>query len=346
MEPPNMGPPAMEPNVLDDILNSFGKLLPELTPFSMLITVFVTAFPVLVLLVLAISQTEKPQPPPAGCRKLGLNGLKGRSNFADQYSKKYADRPVEPGKVKPWTVKALFIYPVKSCGPVELEKSDVFHHGMRYDREFCFAQQVTSLPTLEGKVDSEWHFMTLRKFPRLAKVETEIWIPDPSVPSYREDGEWVKSDGCIVIRFPFSPDTDFTLEGLRNYGKMLAAKLAGRTEPVLEFRVPFNAPKERVKSKGYSNEVLRIWKDNPVAFNVGSEIDPEILAKLRYTLGAANPITLFRIDPSKRREVFKNAPKKADVGFQTVIGMQDSVSRLISYLLAATASSFVPEYVY
>jgi hypothetical protein len=167
--------------------------------------------------------------------------------------------------------------------------------------------------------------MTQRKFPRLAKVETEIWVPDPSAGGYKEDGEWVKSDGCLIIRFPFSPDTDFTLEGLINYGKIMLAKLGRQSEPTLEFRVPFNPPQERIEKKGYRNEVLRIWKDSPVALNVSSEIDREVFEKLRYTLGAANPIALFRIDANAYREVHKCAPKKEDVGFETVIGMHDSV---------------------
>ncbi|EUC48645.1 hypothetical protein COCMIDRAFT_86809 [Bipolaris oryzae ATCC 44560] len=276
--------------------------------------------PFAILLVLGILQSPRALPPPAGCRKLGI---KGRSNLEDQYSKRYA-KGGDPIPEKPWTIKALFIYPLKSGGPIELEKHEVIRTGLKYDRQFTLAQQVTSLPSLDGKVSSEWQFMTQRSFPRLAKVETEMWVPDPSARGYKEDGEWVKSEGCIVIRFPFTPDTDFTLEGLANYGKIMAAKLVGKSEPTLEFRVPFNPPQERIKSKGYTKEVLHIWKDTPVALNMTSEIDREAFEKLRYTLGAANPVALFRIDTNAYRAVGNNAPKKEDVGFETVIGMQDS----------------------
>ncbi|KAH9868984.1 hypothetical protein J1614_008061 [Plenodomus biglobosus] len=286
---------------------------------TVLITLLVSLSPLIILLALALTQGDTRLPPPAGCRKLGL---KGRSNLEDQYSKKYA-RGGEATPAKPWSIKALFVYPIKSCAGVELEKGEVIRTGMKYDREFTFAQQVTSLPSLDGKVTSEWQFMTLRKFPRLAKVEPEIWVPDPSAKDYREDGEWIKSEGCIVVRFPFSPDADFSPQGILNYGKLLAARLARKSEPMLEFRIPFNPTTERAKSKGYRNEVLKIIRDSPVALNMGVEIDPEILAKLRYTLGAANPITLFRIDTNKYREVYRNAPKKQDVGFQTIIGLQD-----------------------
>jgi hypothetical protein len=290
-------------------------------PATLLITLLVCLFPVIVALVLALSQRETPLPPPAGCRKLGI---KGRSNLHDQYSRLYARGGTRtPGN--PWTVKALFIYPLKSCAPVELEKSEVFRTGLKYDRQFTLGQYVTSLPTMEGKVHSEWQFMSMRKFPRLAKVETEIWVPDSSAPGYSKDGEWVQSDGCLLVRFPFSPDSDFSLDGLKNYGKILAAKMAGRAEPMLEFRVPFNPTKERMKSKGYKRQELRIWKDAPQALDVSPDVGRETLAKLKYTLGTSNPVTLFRIDPENPRQVFKNAPKKADVGFQTTIGMQDSV---------------------
>ncbi|KAF2035224.1 hypothetical protein EK21DRAFT_107350 [Setomelanomma holmii] len=314
----------MTTNALDDILASIEETLASLgitaSPTTLLITVLVALLPVFLVLILALSQRDAPLPPPAGCRKLGLEG---KSNLEDQYAKKYA-RGGTRTPANPWTVKALFIYPVKSCAPVELDRGDVIRTGLRYDRQFTLGQLVTGLPSMEGKVTSEWHFMTLRRFPRLAKVETEIWVPDESAPGYREDGEWVKSEGCIVVRFPFSPDTDFTLEGLKNYGKILAAKMGKRAEPMLEFRLPFNPTRERIKSKGYRNEVLRIWKDAPEALDVGPEIDPEILAKLKYTLGTSNPVTLFRIDTNKYREVHKCAPKKEEVGFQTVIGMQDS----------------------
>ncbi|CAI9635967.1 mosc domain containing protein [Alternaria burnsii] len=309
---------------VEHVLIAANNILREaginITLQTILITTVSCIAPVILLLLLAALKSPASLPSPAGCRKLGI---RGRSNLEDQYSKRYA-KGSDPTPQKPWTVKALFVYPLKSGAPVELDKSDIDRTGLKYDRQFTLAQQVTSLPTLDGKVTSEWHFMTQRKFPRLAKVETEIWVPDPSARGYKEDGEWVKSDGCLIIRFPFSPDTDFTLEGLINYGRIMLAKLSRQSEPTLEFRVPFNPPQERIEKKGYRNEVLRIWKDSPVALNVSSEIDREVFEKLRYTLGAANPIALFRIDANAYREVHKCAPKKGDVGFETVIGMHDS----------------------
>ena len=72
---------------------------------------------------------------------------------------------------------------------------------------------------------------------------------------------------------------------------------------------------------------MKIWKDMPEALNMGVEIPDDIKAKLKYCLGVSNPLTLFRIDTRKYREVFKCAPKKEEVGFQPIIGMADSVSQ-------------------
>lgn len=315
----------MPSNALDGLIAAVQKTWVdvgfELTPLSVLITVMALLLPFLCLFILALTQREPPIPPPAGCRKLGFQG---QSNLQDQYAKRYAQGG-EPSASNPWTVKALFIYPLKSCTPVELEKTEIIRTGLRYDRQFTLAQYVTGLPSLEGKVQSEWVFVTQRTFPRLAKVEAEIWIPDPSAPGYAADGEWVKSEGCLLVRFPFTPDADFSISGLKNYGKILAAKLAGRPEPTIEFRIPFNPTKERIRTKAYKKEKVKIWKDTPTALNMGCEFPEDTLAKLKYTLGVANPLTLFRIDTEKYREVFKCAPKKNDVGFQTIISMQDSV---------------------
>ncbi|PVI04470.1 MOSC-domain-containing protein [Periconia macrospinosa] len=314
----------MAPNIIDDLVNSIQKTWGDfgfdITPLNLTLTFLALLLPFLSAYILALSQQEVPLAAPAGCRKIGL---RGRTNLHDQFSHKYTSNG-GTSTTKPWTVKALFIYPIKSCGPVELEKTDIVTTGLRYDRQFTLAQYSTSLPTLQGKVTSEWKFITQRSFPRLAKVETEIWVPDPSLPDYDKDGEWVKSQGCVVVRFPFTPDTDFSVQGLKNIGKILAAKLEWKSEPMVEFRLPFNPDQERIKNKQYIKENMKIWKDSPIALNMGCEIPDEIMAQLKYTLGVTNPLTLFRIDEEMYREVYKCAPKKKDVGFQPTIGMSDS----------------------
>jgi Cu/Ag efflux protein CusF len=316
----------MSENLLDSFIDTVYAKVNELglkaTPITIGVTVLALLSPLLFMLGLAIVYEEDPPAPPAGCRKIGIETS---SNLSDQYSKKYS-QGADPSSGHKWRVKALFIYPVKSCKGVEVDKSDIVNTGLKYDRQFSLAQYVTSLPDLQGKVKSEWTFITQRTFPRLAKVETQLWVPDPGAPGYAPDAEWVKSEGCLVIRFPFTPDVDFSIEGMKAYGKILAARLSGKEEPMVEFRVPFNPSREAIKKSGYKSEKMTVWKDSPEALNMGSAVPRETMEKLKYTLGVANPLTLFRIDTNKYREVHKCAPKKKDVGFQPVIGMQDSVS--------------------
>ncbi|KAF2113354.1 MOSC domain-containing protein [Lophiotrema nucula] len=314
----------MSSNVLDEVIALVRKTWNDvgfaLSPTSLAVTLFVLLLPFLLILIFALTQKDDPLPPPSGCRRIGLNGP---SNLSDQYDKIYS-QGADPSPSNPYKVKAVFIYPIKSCAGIELDQSEVVRTGLKYDRQFCLGQYVTGLPSLQGKVESDWNFITQRTFPRLAKVETEIWVPDSKAPGYTENAEYVKSEGCLVIRFPFSPDTEFSLDGLRAYGKILAAKLQGKSEPMVEFRVPFNSPKDRIRKMKYKSEKVKIWKDAPEALNISPEVPSEIMAKLAYTLGVSNQLSLFRIDTEKYREVFMCAPKKQDVGFQPIIGMADS----------------------
>ncbi|KAF2180559.1 hypothetical protein K469DRAFT_639485 [Zopfia rhizophila CBS 207.26] len=318
----------MSSNALDSLIDSIHSRLDNVGRTLSLttagVTILVFLLPFIAVLIFALTQQEDPLPPPPGCRKLGLQR---KSNFSDQYSKKYSQGG-DPGTDNTgsplWKVKALFIYPLKSCTGVELDKAEVIRTGLKYDRQFTLGQYVTGLPSLQGKVESEWNFVTQRTFPRLAKVETEIWVPDREAPGYSPDAEYVKNEGCLVIRFPFSPDVDFSIDGFKAYGRIFAAKLAGKPEPMVEFRVPFNPTKERIKKMKYKSENIKIWKDMPEALNMGCEVPEEVMAKLKYTLGVTNPLTLFRIDTTRYREVYKCAPKEKDVGFQTIIGMADS----------------------
>ena len=77
---------------------------------------------------------------PAGCRQLGI---RVGSNLSDQYLSKYSEGTASSKTSQGlplWRVKALFIYPIKSCYPVELARSEVVRTGLKYDRQFSFAQ--------------------------------------------------------------------------------------------------------------------------------------------------------------------------------------------------------------
>ena len=257
--------------------------------------------------------------------------------MADQYSSKYAGKKADASSDA--KIKALFLYPVKSCGSVEVEDSEIILTGLRYDRQFCFAQlksEEAEKPdgglTVNSKWIHYWRFITQRNVPRLSQISTQVWIPDPSSPTYSPDAEWVKSKGCVVCSFSFTPEWGFDLQGLKTAFSILKAKLAQgdlKAEPRISFKLPISPDAERASK--YSREEIRIWKDSPMAFNITSEIPPDTLAKLKYFLGVSNPIALFQADPLNRREVFRNAPRIEEAGYQPGVGFADAVRRKLSH---------------
>lgn len=271
-------------------------------------------------------QNQQPRSP-AGCRKLGLPS--GRSNLQDQYNPKFAQGADDDKST--WRVKALCIHPIKSCFPVELDSGEVIPAGMKYDRQYTFAQLVSSVAK-DGSWDisHQWTFVTQRQSPHLTKVTTEIWVPDPSSSTYSPDAEYVKSEGCIVVSFPYIEDTLWISYQLQRLGNLIRRRIFHQQDlssdgPRISFRIPFKPSPDRIKEKAYPLESMKIWDECPEALNMGIEIPPDVLAKLKYALGISNQLTLFRIDPQRFREVYRNAPRKGqEVDYQPVVGMADA----------------------
>lgn len=66
------------------------------------------------------------------------------------------------------------------------------------------------------------------------------------------------------------------------------------------------------------------------------------LRELEKFLRAKGEIALFRVCGSKPREVHRNAPKKEDLGYQSVVGFADAVSG--QDLVTPIKIKFVNEY--
>ncbi|KAL1648435.1 hypothetical protein SLS58_002190 [Diplodia intermedia] len=307
----------------------------------------ITAFSIAIAaVILDVSREDQEAEPPAGCRRLGLPP--GKSHLRDQYNQKYA-KGSEKDKSS-WKVKALSIYPVKSCYPVELEHGEVIPAGMKYDRQFTFAQLISSVAK-DGswEITHQWSFLTQRQSPHLTNITTELWVPDPSSPTYSSNAEWVKSEGCIVISFPYMEDKLWISDRLERLGALIRSVFTQNhldyDGPRISFRVPFNPPSDRIKEKAYPREPMKIWNECPEALNMGIEIPEEILAKLKYTLGISNQLTLFRVDPQRFREVYRCAPRKGqDVEYQPVVGMADAYPlHIINLASARDVASRLPK---
>jgi uncharacterized protein YcbX len=324
-----------------DIPLSF-YLLPVLVIFT------VTGIPLLyrrawVFLYDLISDVRKdfsPGLPPRGCKRVGWDGARNLSKerFEGEYQKhpRHANFP-EPGtkqlagealNAQSGRIEALFLHPIKSTFPIEVDSVTVAETGLLYDRLFSFAQLTSSLPDLDGNVTHSWVFVTQRSHSRLALVKTELWVPDEDAEEAddEEESEWVKNGGCVVVHFPFTPDFTFTRDGLRNLLVIWLTRITKSfwAEPLTTFRLPLNPSPERIKSKNYSLEPMKIWREHPTAFNLQSELPEDTWDRLKFHLGIGNPLTIFRIQSGNERELYKCAPGQDKVNYQPKVGFQDS----------------------
>ncbi|KAE8314283.1 hypothetical protein BDV41DRAFT_563687 [Aspergillus transmontanensis] len=259
-------------------------------------------------------------PRPKGCRKLGLPHHK--TNLHDEYDPKYSQGVPEKhtdSEDKPsWRIKALFAYPIKSCAGIELDTADVVPTGFTYDRQFCFAEYITPKTSTNESQQAHWTARTLRdgSLCRMALIRPEIWVPDPTAKDYSPELQEVQSQGVLVIHYPR------VTAGILSLPVKLGIML-GLLSKELSFRVPFSPPQDSDQKSTYPLTPVKIWKDTPLAHDYGCHL-PSSLHRFLDPDRTRGPLTLFRTNSSYHREIFRNAPRKEDLGFQPVTGFADA----------------------
>ena len=298
---------------------------PKIEPWlATSIAISVVCFlPVLLWGLLKASNLHNQQNKPEGCRKLGLSG---KSNLDDEHDEQYKGAVAgQHNGAASWRVKSLWVYPIKSCRGVELATGTVTGAGMEYDRQFSFAQLSSKFPVSantpqEEKAKHNWKFITQRSLPLMAKIKTEVWVPDPSSPLYSARHPNVQSGGVLVIRFPHIQSE----EGIMGKVKDIAALVFG--QPEKEVHIPFNPTEKQISEKGYAVDNMEIWKDKPRSLIIANteQADPW-LQELRSYLGITNHLALFRVSKDDRqREVYRCAPRKEELGYQPTVSFQDA----------------------
>ncbi|KAI0159715.1 hypothetical protein GGR57DRAFT_490688 [Xylariaceae sp. FL1272] len=237
-----------------------------------------------------------------------------KSNLSDQYACKHG-----PKEGKFTTVQSLLLYPVKSCRGIEVTRSRVLPQGLEFDRLFMFAQLKSPFPVSVNAEDAEknqhkWVFITQRQFPLLATVKVDLWLPD-EMKLRRQSLK--TNEAFLILRFPWKE------AGWRGTMSSIFAKLGGgagaHSEKEILLPVDFPAVAE-IKDKGYTFDSVKIWNETITALNMSTEL-PEELS--RY-LGVSNKLGIFRLDPSRLREIYRTAPSKESAGYQPVTGFQDA----------------------
>ncbi|KAF4458298.1 molybdopterin cofactor sulfurase [Fusarium albosuccineum] len=148
----------------------------------------------LVLLVAWTANTASTSRKLRNLQRIGVSS----SNMTDQTDPKF-DMPEGSAGDGPIRIKAIFIHPVKSCAPIELDRARLTKTGFMYDRCFAIATEVTRPDTNEGSI---WRFISQRTKPLMSQIKTEIWVPHEQ--SDRQD-PLVQAGGCLVLKFP-DPD--------------------------------------------------------------------------------------------------------------------------------------------
>ncbi|KAG5981114.1 hypothetical protein E4U55_003302 [Claviceps digitariae] len=223
----------------------------------------------------------------------------------------------QPQKVTRPTIKSLFVYPIKSCRGIELNRSKVLPTGLEYDRLFMFAQlkPTAAHSTDQAEQSQSWEFLSQRQLPLLANVKVDVWLPDASKKS-RQLGHL---DGkFLLVRFPWQPP------GWRGIIHFLATKFSRgwRAVPEKQFLLPLEFPSQtEIEARSYDFADVKIWVDVTRALNMSKDLPPQ----LAMYLGAKHQLALFRSDPSSRRQVFRCAPRKETLGYQPVVDFHDAM---------------------
>ena len=211
----------------------------------------------------------------------------------------------ERGAATTWKVEGLWIYPIKSCRGVELQKGTVTGNGFQYDRQFAFARyQKTSKPSELERW--EWVFVTQRSVPRMATIRTEIWLPDLSTISEANYHSSLQNEGVLVIKY--------------DGGK-------GRREKTVH--LPFSPGQEQIRQQGYEMKKMTIWRDSPDALMMASTVSGASshalwIERIRTHLGLTAQLALFRFHDPSARQLFRNAPRQGQLGYQPSVSFQDA----------------------
>lgn len=209
-------------------------------------------------------------------------------------------------------VENLYVHPIKSCKAVGMEEAEVLSAGFKHDRKFTFAEfrEAPEAGAVSSKTQpGGWHFVTQRKYGKLANIRVDIWVPDPESLEYAPGEPNVQSDGVLVVRYP---DLD---QGTRKY------------EVQRSFELPFHPTKSQIVNQGYTMEKLTVWKDCPESLLITSTNradSPPWIKDIQAYIGCSKPFALFRVATGHDRQVFRNAPRKEELGYQSVVGFADS----------------------
>ena len=247
---------------------------------------------------------------PRACKQYGVSPQpaieSGQSESIPETPKNWSPFGEKQGPVV-GSVHSLYVHPIKSCRAVKVEEAEVLSTGLKFDRCFTFAELQDSVwkPNMDPSETTNWKFVTQRKYSGLANIRLEIWVPDVESPQYSPKEANVLSGGVLRVRYP-DPKSN------------TAFKM---------FDIPYSPTQDQISKMGYTMENLSIWKDRPDALLISSTNHawpPRWIKDIRAYLRCSGHLALFRVATGHERQVFRCAPSKEQLGYQSVVGFVDS----------------------
>lgn len=235
-------------------------------------------------------------------------------NMADQYDPKFGLSP-GPATDGPLRIKAMYIHPVKSCGPIEVNRALLTKSGFMYDRCFAFATETINR---DNDAASKWRFISQRTKPMMSLIKTELWLPHQKSDVH---DSLVQSGGCVVMKFK-SPDipswADRVDALLRTWSPWAA--------PETSFTVPLQMTAAQMEEYETSLKTFGIHHRDAMGLDLGSLPSVAIaLPKLKRFLGIpeGQSLTLFRCTSDTLTRTDKNLAPLDHIGSPAVHGYTD-----------------------
>lgn len=260
-------------------------------------------------------------------RRLGVR----KSNMTDQYDPRYGDTGEPTTGHRTVRIKAIFIHPVKSCGPIELECAKLTKPGLLYDRSFALAIQDSKPASPEEP--PKWRFITQRTKPKMSQIETEIWLPQEGSDL---GNVMVQSGGCLVMRFRTA--------GAVPIGPVSRLLSCFTTSTWIDHTivVPLNPTPALVAQERLHMETFTIHHRDAQGLNMGAL--PSVATALPHLKQFLNipphqKLTLFRCTPDTLARTDRNLAPLANIGTAAVHGYTDQQPVNINSLSSVHAVS-------
>ncbi|TVY76309.1 Mitochondrial amidoxime reducing component 2 [Fusarium oxysporum f. sp. cubense] len=302
----------------DSFIGNLTESVNQLTPTSIAISVAV-----LLGSLITIWLQNGPSTPKE-LRNLRREGVSS-SNMSDQTDSKY-DFPESTENDGPIRIKAIFVHPIKSCAPVELNRAQLIKSGLVWDRCFALATEVNRAISEGGPI---WRFISQRTKPLMSQIKTELWLrPEGSDASSPFD-----SVGCLVFKFP-DPDPPTLLEQLKSM-------LFSHPREVSAF-VSLSPDENYLNKHGIAMKTFAIHSREAKGLDMGNA--PTIAAtlpKLKRFLNIPEhqKLTLLRCTPNTLVPTEKNLAPLEHIGKPAVHGYTDQQPVNVNNLASVHAVS-------